>query len=162
MKQIIAHKKIGPVQGILLVLALVIILVLANYLVIGYLAAYLGNAAANIAFWIIGVLLAWQVLRLDIATFAYEMDDDVLRLSRRYGRKERIIEDIYLSRLLFVGSPEEAKKRYPQAKKLNAVHPGTKDAVTAVVYQNSIGTQIALTQLNDEFKAKLVEVVRKG
>lgn len=162
MKQIVAHKKLGALRGILLVLGLVAALVLLNYFVLALLVKLLGDAAGTISMWCLGGLLAWQVLRIYIVAYAYEMDDEVLRLSRKYGKRERIIEDIYLSRLLFVGAPDEAKKRYPDARRVSAVHAGVKDGVTAVVFQNSLGTRIALAQLNPEFRQKLISIVKKG
>jgi len=156
MKQIVAHKKIGALQGVLLVLGLVAVLLALNFACSALLSRLIGYNAASLLFWILGALVAWQVLRVFIAKFVYEMDEDVLRISRKYGRKERFIEDIYLSRLLFDGSPEEAKKRYSEARRVNAVHPGVKDNVTAVAYQTSSGIRIALTQVNGEFKEKLV------
>jgi len=160
MKQIVAHKKIGVLQGILLVLGLVVLLVLINYVAIELLARYLGYTAASLGFWILGGFVAWQVLRIYITSFVYDLDTDVLRLSRKYGKRERFIDDIYLNNLLFVGSPEDAKKRYPQARKVSAVQAGTKAPVTAVVYQTSSGIRIALLQANAELKAKLVARVK--
>lgn len=160
MKQIVAHKKLGILQGILIVLGLVALLLLINYVAIALLARFLGYTAATLGFWILGGLVAWQVLRVYIVSFVYWLDEDVLRLSRKYGKRERFIEDIYLNNLLFVGSFDEAKKRYPQAKKVSAVHAGTKAPVTAVVYQTSSGMRVALLQANDGLKARLVARVK--
>ena len=160
MKQIVAHKKLGAVQGILLVLGLVVLLLLINYVAIDFLALHLGSTAASIGFWVLGGALAWLVFRVYIVNFVYEMDEDILRLSRKYGKRERHIEDIYLNRMLYIGTPEEAKKRYPQAKKVSATHASSKEARTAVVYQTSAGSRIAIIQANSELKAKLVARMR--
>ncbi|MBP3409742.1 MAG: hypothetical protein J6M10_01985 [Clostridia bacterium] len=50
MKQIVAHKKIGTLHGILLVVGLMVVLVLLNYVVLGFLATYIGNGASSLAF----------------------------------------------------------------------------------------------------------------
>ena len=160
MKQTVAHKKLGTLQGLLLVLGLIVLLILINYVAIDLLAKYLGYTAASLGFWVLGILVAWQVLRIYIVSYVYELGEDVLRLSRKYGKRERLIDDIYLSRLLYVGSPEDAKKRYPQAVKVNAVQASAKVPVTAIVYQTSSGTRVARTQVNDELKAKLVARVK--
>ena len=160
MKQIVAHKKLGNLQGILLVLGLLVLLIALNYVFSVYVAKVVSYNIANVLFWLVGALIAWQVLRVYIATTIYEMDEDVLRLSRKYGRKERVIEDIYLSRLLYVGTDEEAKKRYPQAVRVKALHAGTKAPIIAVAYQNSQGTRIALMQANDEIRNALVARVK--
>jgi len=156
MKQIVAHKKIGVLQGILIVLGLFALLLFINYVAIAFLARYLGYTAASLGFWILGGLVAWQVLRVYIVSFVYELGEDVLRLSRKYGKRERFIEDIYLNNLVYVGAPAEAKKRHPQARKVGAVHVGCKESVTAVVYRTSSGMRVAHIQANDELRAKLV------
>lgn len=96
MKQVVGHKKITPMRGFLVVLALVAALVLINYFVLDYLAGWIGYTAASIGFWIIGILLALYVLRVYVVRYGYEIDGGVLRLTRSYGKRERFIEDIYL------------------------------------------------------------------
>ena len=49
------------------------------------------------------------MLRVYIARVSYTMTEDLLRMSRFYGKRERHIEDVYLSQLLFVGAPEDAR-----------------------------------------------------
>lgn len=160
MKQIVAHKKLGTVQGLLLVAGLVLLLVFVNYVAIDLLARLLGYTASAVVFWVLGGLLAWYVLRIYVVSLVYELGSDVLRLSRKYGKRKRCIDDIYLSRIIYVGEPAQAKKRYPNAIRVNAVHAGCKDAVTAVVYQNSGSMRMALLQANAALKDRLTEQVR--
>lgn len=155
MKQIVEHKKIGTLHGILLVLGLMAVLVLLNYLVLGFLATHIGNGASSLAFWVLGGLIAWGVLRIYIVKYGYELGDEVLRLTRAYGKRERYIEDIYLNNLLFLGKPEDAVKRFPNAKRVKAVHAKGEYPVVAVGYKASDGNHIALIQANDELKAAL-------
>ena len=160
MKQIVAHKKLGTVQGILLVLALAAALILINYLVIDVLAACVSYKVAGAAFWVCGGLIAWQVLRIYIVKYTYALNGGVLRLSRSYGKRERPIEEIYLNCLLFVGAPEAAKKRWPGLKRVRALHARGECPVTAVVYDTAGGRRMALIQANDELKARLTAQVK--
>lgn len=167
MKQIVEHKKLGPVKGLLLVLSLAAVLVLLNYVAINFIAAWIGrfNARAGyivgcLAFWGVGGAIAWQVLRVYVARVSYELGEDVLRLCRLYGKKERFIEDIYLSQLLFVGSREEAQKRYGKLPLTKALHPSSDLPVAALVYKNSAGTRMALIQADDALKAALVDRIK--
>ena len=155
MKQIVAHKKIGTLHGILLVLGLFIVLVLLNYLVLGFLATRIGNNASSIAFWVLGGLIAWGVLRVYIVKYSYELGDEVLRLNRAYGKRERHIEDVYLNNLVFLGKPEDAVKRFPNAKRVKAVHAKGEDPVVALAYKASDGHRIAMIQANDELRNAL-------
>lgn len=160
MKQIVAHKKIGSMQGILLVLALIAALVLLNYLVLGLLATYIGNGASSLAFWVLGGLLAWGVLHIYVVKYSYELGEDVLRINRAYGKRERHIDDIYLNNLIFLGSPEEAKKRWPNARRVKAVHTKGENATMALVYKSADGRRVVLFQPNDELRQRLVTRIK--
>ena len=160
MKQTVAHKKIGTLHGLLLVVGLIVILVLLNYLVLGFLATYIGNGASSLAFWALGGLIAWGVLRIYIVKYTYEMGDEVLRLTRAYGKRERLIDDIYLNNLLFLGKPEDAVKRFPNARRVKAVHAKGEYPVVALAYRASDGNYIALVQANDELKVALRERIK--
>lgn len=155
MKQTVAHKKMSALHGLLVVAGLVAVLVALNYLVLGFLATHIGNGASSIAFWVLGVLIAWSVLRVYIVKYNYEMDDEVLYLSRSYGKRERYIDNVYLNRLVFMGAPGEAKKRFPNAARVKACHVKGEDSVVALVYSASDGNRIALFQPNEEIKAAL-------
>ena len=157
MKQIVGHKKIGPLKGILLILGLAALLVLVNFLCLYYLSALVGFQAAVAMFWIIGAFIALQVLRIYVMKYEYEMNADVLRLNRSYGKRPRHIEDIYLNRMLFVGDVDEAKRRYPKARKVNAKHGNVDLPVTAVVYRTADDIHVAHIQANDELKRRLME-----
>ena len=89
------------------------------------------------------------------------MTEDVLRINRMYGKRERFIADIYLNRLLYVGSLEEAKKRNPNAKTVRAMQATCKIPPTAIAYKTSSDTTIALIQANDELIAKLKQRMQK-
>lgn len=161
MKQIVAHKKLSAMHGLLLVLALFVVLIVLNYVVLGFLSTYLGNGVSSLAFWVLGGLLAWLVLRVYIVQYSYELGDEVLRLNRAYGKRERHIEDIYLNQLLFVGAPEEARRRWPNARRVKATHVKGENPVVALVYQTSEGKHLALMQPNDDLLKALRESVKK-
>ena len=168
MKQIVEHKKLGPVKGLLLILGLAAVLVLLNYVAINLIAtgfshisARAGSIAGLVSFWGVGGLLAWQVLRVYVARISYTLTEDLLRMSRFYGKRERHIEDIYLNQLLFVGAPEDARKRYGKLRCTRATHSSCKLERTALVYKNSAGTRMALIQANDELKAALTQRVKR-
>ena len=157
MKQVVEHKKLGVLRGILLIVGLVAVLIVLNYLCLYYLSALIGWQPASLVFWIFGAVIAWQMLRVYAMKYEYEMNADVLRLNRSYGKRPRHIEDIYLNRLLFVGGEAEARQRYPKARRVIAKHNGVDLPVTAVVYKTSDDTHMALIQANDELKARLME-----
>ena len=157
MKQVVEHKRLGAIRGILLIVGLVATLFVLNFLCMYYLSALLGYQPASLVFWVLGAVIALQLLRVYVVKYEYEMSADVLRLNRSYGKRLRHIEDIYLNRLLFVGDPEDAKRRYPKAKKVSAKHGNVDLPVTAVVYKTADDTHMALIQANDALKERLME-----
>ena len=168
MKQSIGHKKLNPLQGLLLILGLAAVMILLNYVAINLVATWFsrlssraGTIAGLVTFWGVGGGVALQVLRVYIARVSYTMTEDLLRMSRFYGKRERHIEDIYLNQLLFVGAPEDARKRYGKLHCTRATHSSCKLARTALVYKNSAGTRMALIQADDELKAALTQRVKK-
>ena len=160
MKQIVSHKKIHPVVGVLIILLLLGFLLVLNYL-LGLLKPFVSQTILEIFFWLVGAAAAWWFLRTYVVKYSYEMTEDVLRLNRMYGKRERFIADIYLNRLLFVGSLEEAKKRNPNAKVVRALQSTCKIPSTAIAYKTSSEVSIALIQANDELIAKLKQRMQK-
>ncbi len=160
MKQIVSHKKIHPIIGVLIILLLLGFLLGLNY-VLGFLVPLVGQTISEIFFWLVGALIAWWFLRTYVVKYSYEMTEDVLRLNRMYGKRERFIADIYLNRLLFVGSLEEAKKRNANAKVVRAMQSTCKIPPTAIAYKTSSDVCIALIQANDELVAKLKQRLQK-
>ena len=168
MKQSIGHKKLNPLQGVLLIVGLFAALILLNYAAIDFVGQWFsriseraGAIAGLVTFWGLGGGVAFQVLRVYVARVSYAMTEDLLRMSRFYGKRERHIEDVYLNQLLFVGAPEEARKRYGKLRCTRATHPSCKLARTALVYKNSAGTRMALIQADDALKAALTQRVKK-
>lgn len=160
MKQIVAHKKLHPAIGVLIIVLLVAFLLALNWL-LGFLIPLVGRTVSEIIFWAIGALLAWWFLRTYVVKCSYEMTEDVLRLNRMYGKRERFIADIYLNRMLYVGTLEEAKKRNPNAKIVRALQATSKIPVTAVAYKTSSDISIALIQADEELLARLKERMQK-
>lgn len=155
MKQIVESKKLKPLQGLLVVAGLIIVLMLLNYAVLGLLATRIGNGASSIAFWVLGGGIAWLMLQLFVVKYFYLLDDEVLQINRAYGKRERHIENVYLHQLVFFGKPEDAQKRYPNARKVRAIHLRGENLTAALVYRASDGNRMLLFQPNAELQAAL-------
>lgn len=159
MKQRVSNEKLSPAKGLLLIAALLAALILINYL-LSVLSGVLGYGITSVAFWLIGGLIAFWMFKTYVLAYTYELTPDVLRISRSYGKRDRLMEDVYLSQLLFIGTPEEAQKRHPTAKKLRAVHRKCALAATAVVYQTTDGPRMLCLQANEALKEALIQRLR--
>ena len=160
MKQVVEHKRLSALHGILLIVGLVAALVALNLLCGWVLARWIGYDPAMLAFWVLGGLIALVLLRVYIVKYVYELTEDVLRLNRSYGKRPRHIEDIYLRQIVQVGDPEEAKRRHPHARRVSATRRDAEFPVTAVVYRTADGEGLALIQANEQLRAKLEQCVR--
>lgn len=168
MKQSIGHKKLNPLQGVLLIIGLFAALILLNYVAIDFVGQWFsriseraGTIAGLVAFWGLGGGIALQVLRVYVARVGYTMNEDLLRMSRFYGKRERHIEDVYLNQLLFVGTLADAQKRFGKLRCTKATHPSCKLPRTALVYKTSSGTRMALIQADEDMKAALTQRVKR-
>ena len=161
MKQIVRNEKMTPLKGVGLIAALVVFLLLLNYVLTGIVARLLGSTVCTILFWLCGALVALWMLRNFVVAYSYEMTSDLVRICRRYGKRERFIADIYLNRIRFVGALDEAKSRYPKAKTFKAVHPRCELPVTALVYEDSEGLKLAQIQADDTLKEALLLYSRR-
>jgi len=161
MKQTVAHKKLRPWQGILLILAVIAALVLIKFLLSALLMNLIGYTACSVAFWVIGAAIAYWVFRRYIATYTYDLSADVLRLCRSYGKRERFICDIYLNRVLFVGTAEDARKKFGKTGTVRAMRGCDHLPVTAIVYDSADGRRTALIQADDELKGALVNRMKR-
>ena len=146
MKQIVEHKKLGTLHGLLLVAGLMIVLILMNYLVLGLLATRIGNGASSIAFWVLGGGIAWILLQVYVVKYYYLLDDEILQINRAYGKRERHVENVHLHQMVFLGKPEEAQKRYPNARKVRALHLKGENLTMALVHRVSDGHRMLLFQ----------------
>lgn len=160
MKQTVYNKKLSSAQGFFAVLGLAAALIALNYLTIHVLAGLMGYTAASIVFWLVGAVIAIWVFQEFVNAYSYELGEDVLRLNHAYGKRDRIITDIYLSQLLFIGTPEEARAKYPQVKLLRAYPKRSKAKRTALVYDSAAGKCMALLQANDALVSALTAKIK--
>lgn len=160
MKQTVEHEKLGALKGILLIVGLVAVLFILNFLCGAFLARWIGYNPASLVFWVLGGAIALWMLHVYVVKYVYELTEDVLRLSRSYGKRPRHIEDVYLRRIVYVGDPAEAKRRYPHARKVSATRRDSKLPAAAVVYRTSDGEGMALIQPDGALRARLEECAR--
>ena len=109
-----------------------------------------------------GCAIAWFLLNWYALSFVYTATDDVLRICRAYGKRERFAADIWLNRVVAWGSPDEMKQRYPQAKTLHATRAQCPYEPLALVYRDSDALNIAVIQPDDAMRAHLLGAIRKA
>ena len=150
-QQRVQNPKLKPLIGFLVIVGIVAAVLLDSFLA-QLLTALVSEKVAAIVFWALGLCIAMFVLRRFVLSYSYLLSGSVLRVSHAYGRYERLIDDVYLNTLVAFGSPEELKRRYPDARVQRAVLLETR----AVVYRNDQKLSMILFQ-PDETICKTLE-----
>ena len=151
--QKVVHPKMNPARGLMAVgcvLGALLIDLLAARLL-----AYLNETVAYALFWIAGLLIALWTLRRFVLSYSYIVSGSVLRISFAYGRYERTMADLYFNNLLFAGTPEEAKTRWPAARVNRAVLKDCPLEQMAAVFRDNGKPAIYLLQPDETVRAEI-------
>ena len=73
------------------------------------------GTTASLLFILYGCAIAYFLLNWYAMSFIYTATDDVLRVCRAYGKRERFMVDVWLNQVVAYGAPEEVKQRCPDA-----------------------------------------------
>ena len=112
----------GPLRGIAVVLLLMGALFLDLYLT-RILALLLPDVLCACLFWLIGIGIALWTLRRYALGYTYAMDDKLLRVSYAYGRRERLMADLWFNNVCAFGPVGEVRARFPDCRVFSAVRP---------------------------------------
>ena len=154
-QQRVQNPKLKPLIGFLVVVGIVAAVLLDSFLA-QLLTALVSEKVAAIVFWALGLCIAMFVLRRFVLSYSYLLSGSVLRISHAYGRYERLIDDVYLNTLAAFGTPDELKRRYPDARVQRAVLKRCPLETRAVVYRNDQKLSMILFQ-PDETICKTLE-----
>ena len=117
------------------------------------------GALSSALFIAYGCAIAWFLLNWYAMSFIYTANDDCLRVSRAYGKRERFMVDVWLNRVLAYGAPEDVKRRYPDARVYRATRSECAFEPLALAYRDSDRTAILVLQPDDAMRAFLLEHV---
>ena len=160
LSQKLQNKQPTPLQGVGLVL-IVALAAVAGSAFFTRLTPRLGSVA-SLLFIAYGCAIAWFLLNWYALSFVYTATDDVLRICRAYGKRERFAADIWLNRVVAWGSPEEMKQRYPQARVLKATRVQCEYEPLALVYRDSDSLAMAVIQPDEAMRSHLMQAIRKA
>ena len=154
LEQRIRNRQPDALRGAGLIL-LIALAVLAGSAFFSRLENRLGTLS-SLLFIAYGCAIAWFLLDWYALSFIYTATDDVLRICRAYGKRERFAADIWLNRVVAWGTPEDMKQRYPQAKVLRATRAQCPFAPLALVYKDSDSLAMAVIQPDDAMREHLL------
>ena len=160
LEQRLRNRQPTALQGLGLIL-LIALAVFAGSAFFTLLQRRIGVLASAL-FILYGCAIAWFLLNWYALSFVYTATDDVLRICRAYGKRERFAADIWLNRVEAWGTPEAMKQRYPQAKVLNATRSQCDFEPLALVYRDSDSLAAAVIQPDDAMRKHLLEAIKKA
>lgn len=159
-QQTVKNPKPKPLQGVLAVAGLLAALVLDSILM-QLLAPWLGEGTAVVIFWVLGALVAMYAMRRFVMSFSYAANGSMLQITFAYGRYRRMMEEIYFGNMLYSGTLEEMKKRFPGARVNRATRPGCEHAELAVAYRNNGKTDIMVLQPDETLRGIITDHIKK-
>ena len=160
LKQSVRNRQPTALQGVGLIL-LIALAVFAGSAFFTQMQKRIG-ALSSALFIAYGCAIAWFLLNWYALSFVYTATDDVLRICRAYGKRERFAADIWLNRVEAWGTPEAMKQRYPQVKVLNATRSQCDFEPLALVYRDSDSLAMAVIQPDDAMRRHLLGAIRKA
>ena len=153
--------RLKPGYGVLLILAMVATVFLMNLLLGGFMALGLPFLYASILFWVFCVGLLGLVFQRFGLVYRYDIDGVKLIISRIYLRNPRFYEQVLLREIVFVGTPEEARRRNPDASEKRAYARRDKNGpLTAATIRRDGASKTLLLRLDDESATFLKNAVK--
>ena len=146
-------------RGVALIAALALLVILLSRL-FEWLSRWLGGAS-SLLFLASGAALAWFMMHRFVMGFVYTCDGSCLRVSRVYGKRRLLAQEIWLSTIRACGDPEKLRARFPGARVRWAVRPECPLEPLAIAYGDGGKTSILLLQPDERLQALLTEAARK-
>ena len=157
-RQKIQNRQPSALQGIGLVL-IVALAAVAGSAFFSRLESRLGTTA-SLLFILYGCAIAWGLLNWYGMSFIYTATDDVLRVCRAYGKRERFMVDVWLNQVVAYGAPEEVRERCPGASVTQATRSQCALEPLALAYREDGRTRIIVVQPDDALRAHLMKVLK--
>lgn len=157
--QKVQNPPLNALQGGLVVVGLVAAIVVDS-LVFRLLAPLLGDTASTLLFWAVGLLIALWTMRRFVMGYSYGMNGSTLRITFSYGRYERLMMDVYLNNVLYTGTLDQMRSRYPNARVRRAIRAKCPIEPLAVAHRDGDSAAILLIQPDETIREALETAAR--
>ena len=157
--QKLTNKQPSPLGGVGLIL-LILLVALAGSAFFNRLTPWLGGWA-TVGFIAFGAAMAWFLLNWYGMSYIYTANADCLRVCRAYGKRERLVTDVWLNRVMGIGEPEAMKARFPGARVIRATRAQCPFPPLALAYRDSEATRLIILQPDEAMAAHLKAAVKR-
>ncbi len=166
MRQRLANPKLKWWQGILVILVIVAILFAVQFAAAAYTYYSVSKNAqlqSSVVFLILGIVLAFLVLRSFIMEYEYTLEGLTLRIDRIYGgMRPRMALQVVTRKITFVGTPEEAQTKYPGAHPSGFTRARAGIELLVVAYEEKNGVRLINLQPDEPMRARLFELAEEN
>ena len=159
LEQRVRNRQPTALQGVGLIL-LIALAVFAGSAFFTMMQKRIG-ALSSALFIAYGCAIAWFLLNWYALSFIYTPTDDILRICRAYGKRERFMLDVWLNGIRACGELEDIKNRFPGAKVHRATKSNCPIPPLAVAFNDAGHTAILLLQPDAPLKDVIVGAVRR-
>ena len=167
MKQIVSNPPLKWWQGLLAIIALVLLLSGAQFFaaLISYMAG--GGTAytvASVSYWLFGGVVAFLFIRAFIMKYQYSVEGLSFNIERLYGRmKPRLAVSVITRKIVDIDTPDAIAEKYPNLQHYTSY---TKKRcgieVKCLVYDAGGGYKMIRLQPGEELEAELKRYIKKG
>ncbi len=153
-QQKILPPKIKALEGVAIVLGL-LAAALVDSFVSAILTEYVNEILSVIVFWAVGIGLALWVIRKYVLGYSYSMNTKLVRVAYSYGRRERVMIDIYFANVLACGEYDAMRQAYPDARITRAARSSCDLEKLTVACRDNGKVGLFVLQPDDEIRAAL-------
>ena len=138
--QSVSPKKLSPLEGMLLIAAIIAGLFAAS-LASNWLSSFGQGLWGQLAVWLLTGLCAYFVMRKILVQFQYTISEGVLYIERLFGKSSLIMLSLPISDVRFIGS--DAQREYPDARlMLDATIKTCELPIISIAYQSKSNVYI--------------------
>ena len=116
---------------------------------------------ASIIFWGLGIAVASALFYRFAIIYKFELGEVKFTVSRIYLHNPRMMLEILTREIVFLGTPEEAKARWPEARISRAVSHRASDPIAALVYIRGKDARMLLFEPNEDMKGALLRFIQR-
>ena len=153
--QNVRPKKLSPLEGILLILAIIAGLFAAT-LASNWLATRGQGLWGQVGVWLLTGLCAYFLMRSTTGQYQYTISNDQFYIERIFGQRGQVMLQLALSDVLMMGAEMEVAKQYPDTRIMtNATISSHEMPVQFMAYRQGKNVHLAKIQPNEELLERL-------
>lgn len=149
-QQLVGYKEVSGKTGVVVVVSSVASLYLISALSELLIKIGVSSLIASIIFYCLAGAVAALVYYRFAIRYIYSADGVKLVIERVYHKKPRLMEQIMLRDILFIGTLEKAEKKYGKIKTHRAVRKTNPNPETAIVFKRAGEKQMLIFQPDED------------